>query len=227
MTTKVGTISISAVKTPSCTGWSFPSSSFAQGAIEYISVNVKNNSNVTIKLELRSTISDSGDNISWDVNSGFTSVDAGKSITLFNSVKVSDNSSLCYTSWKITSIGIYAKYGTTEYGPFCTQSDRTFTITPDYKGSLGTGHTIPSSAYLGDTVNFTIKGKNTNSCFTYNLWAKVICKLSTDETKTFSGTGSKVSTSPGSTSDLSVSVTVPTDATVGTYNVYAELYASA
>lgn len=227
MTTKIGTISISALKPPSCSNWSFPPSTITQSKAAYIETTVKNNANVTADFQLRYKVKDKDGNILNEYSLGYLAIGPGKSEIRKLGFIIPDNSSNCYTSWKIYDIAIYAKYKNKTYGPYCSASERTFTLAPEYKGSLGTGHTIPSSAYLGDTINFTIKGKNTNKCFSYNLWAKIICKLSTDESKKFEGTGSKVKTNAGKTSNLPVSVQVPTNVPEGTYNIYAELHAGA
>jgi len=226
MATKVGTISISAVKLPHCSNWSFPPSTIKQDTTYYVKATIKNNSNVSIKYTLDGELKDTKGGIVY-ISSGYKDISSGSSKELSANIKLIDDSALCSTSWTLQNVCIKAKYGNKTYGPFCKQSSRNITLTPNYKGSLGTGHTIPSSAYLGDTINFTIKGKNTNKCFNYNLWAKVICKLSTDESKKFEGTGSKVKTNAGAESDLPVSVKVPTNVPEGTYNVYAELHAGA
>jgi len=227
MATKLGTINIEAVEIPTCSNWSFPPSTFQQDTKYTMSVDVKNNSGVSVTAYL---YAEAKGKTSGTVVTHFfdkITISPGETKKLTNYIMFSSNVSLCDTSWTLQNIGVKLEYGGSTHGPYCTQSDRNITLTPNYKGSLGTGHTIPPSAHLGDTARFTIKAKNTNSCFKYNLWAKVTCKLSTDETKQFSGTGSKVSVDPGSTASLPVSVTVPTNIPIGTYNVYAELYVGA
>jgi len=224
MATKIGTMEIEALRVPICSNWSFPPSNFQQDTNYTMSVDMMNNSSVAvtayISAELRSS---SGKVIPLSPSEVNISPGVTKKISV--NLKISDSSTYCDTSWTLQNIGVKLKYGGIAYGPYCKQSNISITLIPNYKGSLGTGHTIPSTGYLGGTISFGIKAKNTNLCFKYNLWAKVICKLSTDETKQFSGIGSKVNTNPGSTVSLPVSVTVPTNIPIGIYNVYAELYA--
>ena len=217
---KIGTITVSAAVTPTCTPTSVPSS-VNENEDFVVSVKITNNAAVTLDFKLGVSIGKSG--FTKNKETSKVSIGSGSSKELSVIFKAYE---LCADTYDISGWTVNAYYGTTEYSGVCSG---TFTLTSKavYVGKLESGHVLPSVVYLGKSASFTIKGKNTNRCRTESMYAKVICKYAADETKSFAFTSSAKNVSANTSTSFTCSGTVPTNIPVGTYNVYAELYAGA
>jgi len=223
---KVGTLEVEPVAPPTVSITSKPTTGNEGDTLTY-KVSVTSNAAVDAGYALGVIIS-SGSSY-FKFTGDYVTISAGSTGTLVCSADLNsdDNgNATCAGTYNLSGMSVDAKYGGTTYFVWIG-STFTVTISVAYIGKLTSGHTLPSTVYLGKSASFTIKGKNTNKCRKESMYVKVKCVLQTDSTKYFEFTGTSKDVSADTETSFTVSGTVPKTTPVGTYDVYAELYAGA